>query len=46
MLLPDDLIIKKNCSKSMINTHNKYKASVMASMSVNKKPFQDGVFIS
>jgi UTP--glucose-1-phosphate uridylyltransferase len=22
MLLPDDLIIKKNCSKSMISTHN------------------------
>ena len=37
MLLPDDLIIKKNCSKSMINTHKKYKASVMASMNVNKK---------
>ena len=37
MLLPDDLIIKKNCSKSMIGTHKKYKASVMASMSVNKK---------
>tara|TARA_B100001175_G_C19387430_1_gene579655 strand:+ start:22 stop:837 length:816 start_codon:yes stop_codon:yes gene_type:complete len=37
MLLPDDLIIKKNCSKSMIKTHNKYKASIMASMSVNKK---------
>ena len=37
MLLPDDLIIKKNCSKSMISTHKKYKASVMASMSVNKK---------
>ena len=37
MLLPDDLIIKKNCSKSMINTHKKYKASVMASMTVNKK---------
>ena len=37
MLLPDDLIIKKNCSKSMIGTHEKYKASVMASMSVNKK---------
>ena len=36
MLLPDDLIIKKNCSKSMINTHRKYKASVMASMTVNK----------
>jgi len=37
MLLPDDLIIKKNCSKSMIKTHKKYKSSVMASMSVNKK---------
>ena len=37
MLLPDDLIIKKNCSKSMIRIHNKYKSSVMASMNVNKK---------
>ena len=37
MLLPDDLIIKKNCSKSMIKSHKYYKASVMASMSVNKK---------
>ena len=37
MLLPDDLIIKNNCSKSMINIHNKYKTSVMASMKVNKK---------
>ena len=37
MLLPDDLIIKKNCSKSMIKTHKKYKASIMASMTVNKK---------
>ena len=37
MLLPDDLIIKKNCSKSMISTHNKYKSSVMASMKVEKK---------
>ena len=36
MLLPDDLIIKKNCSKSMINVHKKYKASVMASMKVKK----------
>ena len=32
MLLPDDLIIKKNCSKSMINIHNRYKSSVMASI--------------
>ena len=37
LLLPDDLIIKKNCSKSMIKSHKKYNASVMASMTVNKK---------
>ena len=37
MLLPDDLIIKKNCSRSMIAVHKKYKSSVMASMTVNKK---------
>ena len=36
MLLPDDLIIKKNCSKKMISIHNKYKSSVMASMKVPK----------
>ena len=37
MLLPDDLIIKNNCSSSMIKIHNKYKSSVMASMNVNRK---------
>ena len=37
MLLPDDLIIKKNCSKDMIKTHKKYKSSVMASMIVPRK---------
>ena len=37
MLLPDDLIIKNNCSKSMIKIHKKYKSSVMASMKVDKK---------
>ena len=36
MLLPDDLIIQKNCSKSMIDVHKKYKAAVMASMKVAK----------
>ncbi len=36
MLLPDDLIIKKNCSKAMIKVHQKYKAAVMASMKVKK----------
>ena len=37
MILPDDLIIKKNCSKDMILIHNKMSCSVMASMRVNKK---------
>ena len=36
MLLPDDLIIKKNCSKDMIKIHKKYKSSVMASMTVQR----------
>jgi UTP--glucose-1-phosphate uridylyltransferase len=36
-LLPDDLIIKKNCSKDMIKVHHKHKASVMASMKVDSK---------
>ena len=36
MLLPDDLIIKQNCSKSMIAVHKKYKTPVMASMRVGK----------
>ena len=37
MLMPDDLIIKNNCSKSMIRLHNKYKSSVIASKSVKKE---------
>ena len=37
MLLPDDLIIKHNCSKSMIAIHKKFNSSVMASMKVVKK---------
>ena len=36
MLLPDDLIVKKNCSKDMINISMKNKCSVMASMKVKK----------
>tara|TARA_B100001093_G_scaffold413075_1_gene402890 strand:+ start:7 stop:822 length:816 start_codon:yes stop_codon:yes gene_type:complete len=36
MLLPDDLIIKNNCSKSMIKVHRRFNSSVMASMNVNK----------
>ena len=37
MLFPDDLIMKKNCSKDMISIHKKFKCSVMASMKVKKK---------
>ena len=36
MLLPDDLIVKQNCSKSMIAVHKKLNTSVMASMKVSK----------
>ena len=36
MLLPDDLIIGKNCSLSMIKLHNQYKSSVIASKKVKK----------
>ena len=36
MLLPDDLIIKHNCSKSMIAIHKRFNSSVMASMKVDK----------
>ena len=37
MLLPDDLIVRQNCSKSMIAVHKKFKSSVMASMNVSKE---------
>ena len=36
MLMPDDLIIKNNCSKSMIALHKKYRSSVIASKKVKK----------
>ena len=36
MLLPDDLIVKNNCSKDMISISMKNKCSVMASMKVKK----------
>ncbi len=36
MLLPDDLIIKKNCSKEMIKLHNKFKSSIIASKKVKR----------
>ena len=37
MLLPDDLIIKKNCSKEMLNLHKKTKSAVIATKTVDKE---------
>ena len=36
MLLPDDLIIKKNCTKEMIQLHKKNKSAVIATKIVKK----------
>jgi UTP--glucose-1-phosphate uridylyltransferase len=36
MLLPDDLIINKNCSKEMIKLHIKTNSSIIATKKVNK----------
>ena len=37
MLMPDDLIIGKNCSTSLIKLHKKYNSSIIASKKVSKK---------
>ena len=37
MLLADDLIIKKNCSKEMISLHKKTKGSIIATRKVEKR---------
>ena len=37
MLMPDDLIIKSNCSTSLIKLHKKYNSSIIASKKVSKK---------
>jgi len=37
MLLPDDLIIKKNCTKEMIKLHKIKKSSIIATKKVDKK---------
>ena len=37
MLLPDDLIIKKNCSKEMISLHNLKKTPIIATKKIDKK---------
>ena len=42
MLLADDLIVKKNCSKEMISLHKKTKGSVIATKKVEKNSFKMG----
>ena len=37
MLLPDDLILKNNCSLAMIKLHKQYNSSVIASKKVKKE---------
>ena len=37
MLLPDDLIIKNNCSKAMIKLHRQYSSSIIASKKVKRE---------
>jgi len=37
MLLPDDLIVKNNCSLAMLKLHKKYKSSIIASKKVKTK---------
>ena len=37
LLLPDDLIIKSNCSRALIKLHKQYNSSIIASRKVNKK---------
>ena len=37
MLLPDDLIIKKNCTKEMLKLHYKTKGSILATKKVDNK---------
>ena len=44
--LPDDLIIKNNCSKEMMLLHKKTNGSVIATKRVEKKPCQDGDIIN
>ena len=37
MLLSDDLIMKKNCTRAMIKLHKKYNSSIIASKRVKRK---------
>jgi UTP--glucose-1-phosphate uridylyltransferase len=37
MLFPDDLIIKKNCTKQMLSLHQKTKGSIIATKTVKRE---------
>ena len=37
LILPDDIIIKKNCSRELVNIHKANKSSVVATKIVQKK---------
>jgi len=37
LLLPDDLIIKNNCSKEMIKLHNQFNSGIIASKKISSK---------
>ena len=45
MLLPDDLIIKKNCSKSMINVIKNINHLLWRVCKLTKELYLDGEFI-
>ena len=44
MLLPDDLIIKNNCSLAMIKLHKKYKLPILLQRKLKPRMSQDGEF--
>jgi UTP--glucose-1-phosphate uridylyltransferase len=44
MLLADDLILRRNCSKEMIALHKKTKGSVIASKKVKKRRYLGGEY--
>ena len=46
MLLPDDLIIRKNCSKEMIRLHKKLVDPSLPQKSRKKNSFKMGNFIN
>ena len=46
MVLPNDLIIKKNCSKEIIEVHSKKKCTIIATKTVKKSSVSRGGILS